>query len=63
MTLFAMQVACSCDNNPSGMVMLTSWDGQQDCEKGFVPGRRYLWECQLCKIIICVNMKEMEVER
>jgi len=61
MSLFGMQVACQCDDDPKGMVMLTSWDGENSLS-GFVEGRRYIWECQTCGNTVCVNMKSMEVE-
>jgi len=60
MTLFGLQIACSCSDHPIGMDVVDNhiWDGED--EGGFVKGRRYVWRCPECGHIICVNMKEMD---
>jgi len=60
MTLFGIQVACSCGwGAPIGMEQTSRWDGD-DSASGFVAGRRYVWVCPECGHMICVNMKEMD---
>ena len=54
MTAFGMQVACDCDDQPTGMECTGVWDG--NVTPGFDQGRRYVWECPNCARSICINM-------
>jgi hypothetical protein len=55
MSAFGMQVACDCSGHPTGMDMVSHWDG--DVEHGWDNGRRYVWQCPECERSVCVNMK------
>jgi len=59
MTLFGMQVACSCEDGPTGMDEIGRWDGDEN-PNGFTKGRRYIWECPGCGHQVCINMVEMD---
>jgi len=67
MVRISMQMACKCEDEPSPMDILIEdgepqmWDGGYE-EKGFLPGRRYVWCCTICGHIVCLNLNLLDGE-
>lgn len=58
-----IQMACGCDDaqaQPMDIVVDTvggsmMWDGL-----GNNPGRRYVWQCQTCDHVVCLNLNLLD---
>lgn len=67
MVLISMQVACGCGmdaetqtGHPSPCDPEANWYNEEELSGGLTAGQRYLWRCQSCGNVMCVNLRILD---